>query len=417
MTDDSRYLSTAARAYEESAIRRIGAMGARVPDLISFAPGYPAPDTFPWEELRAITSELLEKHDGNVLQYGSTRGYRPLIEQVVETLAARGLRAGMDEIVITTGSQQGLDLSARVLVDPGDVIFVELPTYSGAIAAFRNLGATLVGVPQDEDGISIQALHDEIDAARNDGLRARFIYVTPNFQNPAGLLMSARRRLELLEVARQHDLLIVEDDPYGSLYFEDRTTADETRPIKADDTDDRVVYLGSFSKTLAPGFRVAWLVAPERIAERVELAKQATDLCSGVFDQRIVHQALARGVVRTMAPGLRALYQQKCTVMEQALREMLGERVTWTSPRGGFFLWAQFGPEIGDLQLFDRAIANRVSFVIGSAFYVNGDGHRFARLSFSAPTPEQIVEGVSRLAQAVDQLSGSAASSSDLHAR
>lgn len=413
MTDHTRYLSTAARAYEESAIRRIGALGARVPDLISFAPGYPAPSTFPWDELRGITSELLEARDGNVLQYGGTRGYRPLVEQVVQELAGRGVRTSVEEIIITTGSQQGLDLTCRVLADPGDIVFVELPTYSGAIAAFRNLGVTLVGVPQDEDGISIQALHDEIDAARTDGLRARFIYVTPNFQNPAGMLMSARRRAELLEVARQHDLLIVEDDPYGSLYFEDRTTAQDTRPVKADDSDGRVVYLGSFSKTLAPGFRVAWMAAPAAIAQRVELAKQATDLCSGVFDQRIVHQALVRGVVQRMAPQLRALYQQKCAVMEQALREQLGDRVTWVSPRGGFFLWAQFGPEIDDLRLFDRAIANRVSFVIGSAFYVNDDGHRFARLSFSAPSPEQIVEGVARLTTAVAET----ASASHFHAR
>ncbi len=412
MIDHTRYLSSVARAYEESAIRRIGAMGARVPDLISFAPGYPAPSTFPWDELRAITTELLDRRDGNVLQYGGTRGYRPLIEQVVQELTGRGAHTTVDEIIITTGSQQGLDLTCRVLVDAGDVVFVELPTYSGAIAAFRNLGATLVGVPQDEDGMSIQALHDEIDAARNDGLRTRFIYVTPNFQNPTGLLMSAPRRLELLEVARQHDLLIVEDDPYGSLYFEDRTTMEQTRPIKADDTEGRVVYLGSLSKTLAPGFRVAWLAAPAAIANRVELAKQATDLCTGVFDQRIVHQALARGVVQAMAPRLRALYQQKSTVMEQALREQLGDRAAWTSPRGGFFLWTQFGPDVDDLPLFDRAIANRVSFVIGSAFYVNEEGHRFARLSFSAPTPEQIVEGVTRLAQAVAETSAA-----HLHAR
>jgi len=412
MIDHTRYLSGAARAYEESAIRRIGAMGTRVPDLISFAPGYPAPSTFPWDELRAIATELLERRDGNVLQYGGTRGYRPLVEQVVHALTGRGVRTTVDEIIITTGSQQGLDLACRVLADPGDVVFVELPTYSGAIAAFRNLGATLVGVPQDEDGISIQGLHDEIDAVRADGLRARFIYVTPNFQNPTGLLMSARRRLEVLELARQHNLLIVEDDPYGSLYFEDRTRVEETRPMKADDTDGRVVYLGSFSKTLAPGFRVAWLTAAPTLANRVELAKQATDLCSGVFDQRIVHQAMARGVVQAMAPQLRTLYQEKCAVMESALRETLGDDVSWTSPRGGFFLWARFAPQVDDLRLFDRAIANRVSFVIGSAFYVTDDGHRLARLSFSAPTPEQIVEGVRRLGRAVAELS----SPSHLHA-
>lgn len=403
MIDHAAHLSAAARAFEESAIRRIGALGARVPDLISFAPGYPAVSTFPWDDLRAITTELIERRDGNVLQHGATRGYRPLIEQVVGLLSERGVQTSADEIIITTGSQQGLDLSGRVLADPGDVAFVELPTYSGAIAAFRNLGVSLVGVAQDEDGISIQALRDEMDAVRDRGRRARFIYVTPNFQNPAGLLMSARRRRELLELAAERDLLILEDDPYGSLYFEDRTTVEETRPIKADDRDGRVVYLGSFSKILAPGFRAAWLCAAPPIAQHVELAKQATDISSGVFDQRVVHAALATGVVHAMAPRLRALYQRKCTVMEEALRAQFGDRVSWTSPRGGFFLWAQFGPDVDDRQLFERALANRVSFVAGSAFFVDGEGHRLARLSFSAPSPEQIVEGVARLARAAQE--------------
>lgn len=403
MIDPLTHVSAAARAFEESAIRRIGELSARTPDLISFAPGFPAPSTFPWDELRAITTELLDRHDGKVLQYGGTRGYRPLIEQVVHELGLRGVETSSDEMIITSGSQQGLDLSCRVLADPGDVAFVELPTYSGAIAAFRNLGVSLVGVAQDAEGISIPALRDAIRDVRRDGRRARFVYVTPNFQNPAGLLMSARRRLELLALAGELDVLILEDDPYGSLYFEDRTTAADTRPIKADDRDERVVYLGSFSKILAPGFRVAWLCAPPPIAAYVELAKQATDLSAGILDQHIVHLALARGIVQAMAPGLRAMYQEKCAVMERALGDQLGDRVSWTSPRGGFFLWAQFGADVDEARLFERALANRVSFVIGSAFFVDGTGRGFARLSFSAPSPDQIVEGVARLTRAVHE--------------
>ena len=403
MIDPLAHVSAAARAFEESPIRRIGEMSARTPNLISFAPGFPAPTTFPWEELRAITAELLDGRDARVLQYGSTRGYRPLVDEVIAELERRGIRTNHDEMLITSGSQQGLDLAGRVLADPGDVVFVELPTYSGAIAAFRNLGITLVGVPQNADGIDIDGLRDAVRAVRREGRRARFVYVTPNFQNPAGLMMSTARRLELLALAGAEDLLILEDDPYGSLYFEDRTTAAETRPIKADDRDERVVYLGSFSKILAPGFRVAWLCAPPAVAQYVELAKQATDLSAGILDARIVHQALARGIVQRMAPELRALYQERCAVMEQALRDRLGDRVTWTTPRGGFFLWAQFGAEVEEERLFERAIANGVSFVGGSAFYVDGQGRGFARLSFSAPTPEQIREGVARLTRAVDE--------------
>jgi 2-aminoadipate transaminase len=396
-------LSTAARHFQESAIRRIGALGASIPGLISLSAGYPAPDVFPWEALQEITAGILAKRDGNTLQYGATRGYRPLIEHLLaHTLTARGITARFDDVIITSGSQQGLDLIGRVLIDPGDHVIVELPTYSGAIAAFHNLQASLTGVPQDAEGIDIAAVDRVVAELTSQGRRAKFIYVTPNFQNPAGLLMSARRRGELLEVARRHDLLILEDDPYGSIYFEDVTTLADTRPIKADDTDGRVIYLGSFSKILVPGLRVAWMVAPPAVAEKVELCKQAADISSGVFDQRIVHGALAGGVIDRIAPGLRAHYQAKRSVMERALESQLSGRVAWTSPRGGFFLWIRLPEGVDDRQLLDRALQQKVSFVIGSAFFVNGQGHEFARLSFSGINHEQIEQGITRLAAAIN---------------
>jgi len=395
-------LSTAAQHFQESAIRRIGALSGSVPGLISFAAGYPAPDVFPWDDLQAITAQILARRDGNTLQYGATRGYRPLIEHLLaHTLRGRGISSRFEDIIITSGSQQGLDLIGRVLIDPGDPVIVELPTYSGAIAAFHNLQASLVGVPQDADGIEIASVDRVATDLKRQGKPAKFIYVTPNFQNPAGLLMSAGRRRELLDAARRHDLVILEDDPYGSIYFEDVTTVEDTRPIKADDTDNRVVYLGSFSKILVPGLRVAWLVAPPAIAQKVELCKQAADISSGVFDQRIVHGALAGGVIDRIAPGLRAHYQAKRTVMERALESHLQGRVQWISPRGGFFLWIELPPGVDDRALFDRAIKEKVSFVPGSAFFVNGAGHEFARLAFSGINHEQIERGIARLAAAI----------------
>lgn len=396
------HLSHAAQQFQESAIRRTGILGAAVPGLISLAAGYPSPDVFPWDDLQAITADLLAKRDGNTLQYGATRGYRPLIEQLLaKTLHDRGIAGTFEDVVITTGSQQGLDLVGRVLIDPGDVILVELPTYSGAIAAFHNLQGQFAGVPQDAEGIDLDALEAAIAATKAKGQRAKFIYVTPNFQNPAGLLMSRARRQALLEFARRHDLVILEDDPYGSIYFEDVTTAADTRPIKADDTDGRVVYLGSFSKVLVPGLRVAWMVAPREIAQKVELAKQAADICSSVLDQRIVHGAMDRGVVDRIAPSLRAHYQAKCTVMEQALQTSLAGRVKWTSPRGGFFLWIELPAGVDDRELFERALQHKVSFVLGSAFFVDGQGHQFARLAFSGISHEQITDGITRLAAAI----------------
>ncbi len=298
-----------------------------------------------------------------------------------------------------------------MLLDPSDVVLVELPTYSGAIAAFRNLQATLVGIEQDGEGLSIDALDEAVMRLRNQGRVVRVVYVTPNFQNPTGLLMSAARRRALLDAAERHDLLIVEDDPYGTLYFEDTTHVDETRPIKADDTTDRVVYLGSFSKILAPGFRVAWLVAPRPIAEGVELAKQAADLCSGVFDQRIVHAALEQGVIEALAPRLRRHYQEKRSVMEEALIASFGGRARWVKPRGGFFLWVKFEDHVDDRDLFERAIEQHVSFVVGSAFFVNGEGHQYVRLAFSAATPDRIREGIRRLASAVELMTSAASRS------
>jgi 2-aminoadipate transaminase len=401
--DNPLGLSSAALNFQESAIRKIGALSATIPGLISLSAGYPAPDVFPWEDLEAITAKILAKHDGNTLQYGATRGYRPLIEHLLaHTLAQRGIKASFDDVIITSGSQQGLDLVARVMIDPGDTVIVELPTYSGAIAAFHNLQASLVGVPQDAEGIDVAAVDAAATELAKQGRPAKFIYVTPNFQNPAGLLMSARRRRELLDTARRHNLVILEDDPYGSIYFEDVTTFEDTRPIKADDTDGRVIYLGSFSKILVPGLRVAWMVAPPAIAQRVELCKQAADISSGVFDQRIVHGALAGGVIDRIAPGLRAHYQAKRTVMERALESHLRGRVKWTSPRGGFFLWIELPPGVDDRELLDRALQQKVSFVLGSAFFVNGKGHEFARLAFSGITHDQIEQGIARLAAAIN---------------
>jgi 2-aminoadipate transaminase len=397
MPDYQKFLSPMGRQLHESAIRRMGTVIARTQDVVSFAAGYPDPTVFPWDDLRAITSELLTGADGSVLQYGPTRGYRPLLEAIVGVLDARGIKASLEELIITSGSQQGLDLIARVLVSPGDVVLVELPAYTGAIAAFKNMQATLVGVNQDEDGIDLEHLDTVIQRERAGGRTVKLLYLVPNFQNPTGLLLELAKRQRLIEWAEKRDVLIVEDDPYGVLYFDDVATEAETRPIRADDDRGRVIYLSTFSKTLAPGFRVGWMVAPPTLIERFDTAKQSTDLTSGILDQRIIHEAVRRGVPERIAPQLRDLYRRKREVMEQALRAELGDRLTWPAPKGGFFLWATLPEGQDDLSLQERALTQRLVFVTGSAFYVNGTGHDKIRLSFSAPTPERILEGVRRL--------------------
>jgi 2-aminoadipate transaminase len=257
------------------------------------------------------------------------------------------------------------------------------------------------GVPQESDGIDLAAL-DAIHARLvKEGRRVRVLYVVPNFQNPTGLLVGRRKRVKLLEWAASHDVLIVEDDPYRELYFEDSATDADVRPMKADDDDGRVVYLSSFSKTLAPGFRVAWIDAPAPLAVKFEYAKQAADLCTGGFDQRVVFQAARRGILDRQLPLLRAHYRDKRDVMVAALQRELGDDISWPDPRGGFFLWAKLPHPIDAERLIVRAVRHGVVYVAGEAFFVDGGGHDFMRLSFSAPTHERIREGVMRLAAAV----------------
>ena len=401
MIDYNGFLSSAAGHMQESAIRRMGMVLAQNRDIISFAPGYPAPETFPWQELNAITHELLSGTDGAVLQYGPTRGYRPLLDAIVGIMQHRGVSTPLERLLVTTGSQQGLDLVARVLLDPGDIVLVELPTYTGAITAFRNVQAEMVGVRQEADGIDLDHLDEVYDRLTRDGRRVRLLYVVPNFQNPTGLLIGLDKRQRLLEWASRRNLLILEDDPYRELYFEDSTTEADVRPIKADDREGRVIYLSSFSKTLAPGFRVAWVDAPAPIAAKLEFAKQAEDLCTGGVDQRIVSEACRRGILDRQLPILRAHYQHKRDVMVQALREQFGGEVTWPEPRGGFFLWATLPPPLDANELITRAVEHGVVYVAGEAFFVNGAGADLIRLSFSAPAPDRITEGVSRLKAAV----------------
>lgn len=398
MTNTHSFLSRAAQEMKESAIRKMGAVLATGKDIISFAPGYPAPETFPWDEFAQIAAELLGSRDGAVLQYGPTRGYRPLLDTLTGIMRHRGVATAADELLVTTGSQQGLDLVGRVLVDPGDVILVELPTYVGAITAFRNLQASLVGVPQEADGIDLAALDAICERVRRDGRRVKFLYVVPNFQNPTGLLIGLDKRQRLLEWAERRDVIIVEDDPYRELYFEDSASEAEVRPIKADDRNGRVVYLSSFSKTLAPGFRVAWIVAPPQLAAKFEMAKQAEDLLTGSLDQRMIYEACRRGVLERQLPILRHHYAHKRDVMEQALRAELGGRVSWPKPKGGFFLWVTLPAGVDAGRMIARAIEHGVVYVTGDAFYVNGEGQNTLRLSFSAPTPERIETGVARLA-------------------
>jgi 2-aminoadipate transaminase len=401
MKNYDNFLSRAALGMQESAIRKMGTVLAQARDVISFAPGYPDPAVFAWDEFRAITSELLSGADGAVLQYGPTRGYKPLVGAIVEILKGRGIAAAAEHLLVTTGSQQGLDLIARVMLDPGDVALVELPAYTGAITAFRNVQAELVGVKQEADGIDLTDLDAVLKRLRGAGRRVRFLYLVPNFQNPTGLMLAAEKRKRLLEWASREDMLIVEDDPYREIYFDQGTGEQAIRPIKADDAEERVIYLSSFSKTLAPGFRVAWLAAPAPVAARLEIAKQAADLCTGALDQRVVYETWHRGILDRQIPRLRTHYRTKRDAMIAAIESDLGKTMTWPQPHGGFFLWAALPEDVDAEVLLQRCVQHGVIYVAGAAFYVDGTGRNTLRLSYSWPTVERIKEGIGRLSSAV----------------
>ena len=391
-------LSEVARELRPNAIRKLTPLLSR-PEIISLAPGAPSPDVFPKEELAQIASSLIKERWFSALQYGPTRGNSALVDALVDYLRPRGFgRLGRGNILVTTGSQQGLDLVTRVLLDRGDVVLVELPSYIGGLVALHNCGATLVGVRQDEGGIIIDDLREKIQQYRRLGRRVKCIYTIPNFQNPSGVTLAGDRRHQIIEVACEHNLIVIEDDPYHDIYFSE--DAGRLTPLAAIDPS-RVIYINSFSKILAPGLRVAWLAAPEPIAARIELAKEGADLSSSQLDMAIVNEAMRSGLVERHVPSLRGFYRAQRDVMISALERNMPPGSAWTTPAGGFFVFYKAPEGLDAADLLPGAIEAGVAYVPGDAFFVDGSGQNTMRLAFCRETPEKIVEGVKRLGAVV----------------
>jgi 2-aminoadipate transaminase len=388
--------SAAARGMRFSAIRRMSALIER-PGIISFAPGQPSPETFPVAQFREIVNEILEKESAQAFQYVLTRGVGALIQAVTEYARAKGMTATLEQTLITDGSQQGLDLVSRTLLDPGDVALVELPSYIGATSAFRAAQARMVGVRLDEQGLDLEDLRRRHAEERAAGRKVKFLYVVPNFQNPSGISHPVANRRELMRAARELDLLIVEDDPYGDLYFEA-----EPRPtLKSMDEDGRVLYLASFSKILAPGLRTAFLLGPEEILAKVEIAKQSANLCGSSLDQRIVLSCLRRGLIEEQKVRIRPYYRKKRDAMLEALTGEGLPGVTWTKPAGGLFVWVTLPEGMDAEKLLLTAVEEGVAYVAGAPFFVDGSGANTLRLTFAKEEEGRIREGVARLARAV----------------
>jgi 2-aminoadipate transaminase len=387
---------------KSSAIRELLKVTQR-PEVISFGGGLPAPEVFPVQRFEEACRKVLAEHGAMALQYGTTEGYQPLREMIARNLARYGIIATADNVLITSGSQQALDLIGKLLINRGDRILVEAPTYLGALQAFGVYGAQYVPVPVDDDGLETEQLDPSLRAG------PKFMYVLPNFQNPSGVTLSEGRRHQLILLADKYGIPIVEDDPYGQLRYEGEHIAPlvvlDRENVRRDNgfTLGNVIYLSTFSKTLAPGIRLAWMVAPEDVIAKLVQLKQAADLHTSTFNQYVAYEVARDGFLDQHVKLIRQVYRERRDAMLKALDDYFPHEVTWTRPKGGLFLWVTMPHGTDSQSLFRAALAQDVAFVTGDCFYANNDqeGGRHMRLNFSHSQPEQIREGIRRLSVAV----------------
>lgn len=387
----------AARAagFSASEVRALFAVASR-PEVVSLAGGMPYVSALPTELIRDAFDRVMSDAGPQALQYGSGNGTPALREQILEVMALEGIRASVDDVVVTTGSQQGLDLVTKLFIDPGDVVLAEAPSYVGAIGVFRSYQAEISHVQLDQDGLDPAALRARIAELTAAGKRIKLLYTIPNFHNPAGVTLSWARRLEILEICREHQILVLEDNPYGLLYF-DGPPPQAMRSVE----EDGVVYLGSFSKTLAPGFRIGWMVAPHAVREKLIIANESAILSPSSFNQFVVSEYLRTADWKGQIDTFRGVYRERRDAMLQGLGEFLPE-LTWTVPTGGFYVWLTLSDGMDSKAMLPRAVKELVAFTPGTAFYADGGGRSNIRLSFCYPTPETIKLGIRRLTTVIN---------------
>ena len=388
-----------------SAIRELF-IPAQQPGMISFAGGMPAPDLLPTDVIREASQRVMVERGQQALQYGSTEGYLPLRTWIMDYMSRQGITLNDDNVLIITGAQQGLDLTARLLLNPGDRVVVEAPTFLGALQAFNAYQAGYEVVPVDEDGLQVELLERAL------GSKPRFIYIVPTFQNPSGVTLSHKRRCILVEMAAQANVPILEDDPYHQLRYEGEhlpsllvLDAKQFKPDHALGHQGNVVYIGSFSKLLGPGLRLGWAIAPADLIRRMVQAKQGADLHTSLYVQMIVYEVVKGGFFEEHIARLQVAYRERRDRMLAALTRYLPPEVTWTHPKGGLFIWVTLPASMNSEALLQKAMLNKVAYVPGSPFYAYGQGFHTLRLNFSYPQPDQIDEGIRRLGEVLSQAS------------
>lgn len=393
---EERFAARAA-GMQASEIRSLFAVASR-PEIVSLAGGMPNLSALPMEMMASVVNQLILTNGAEALQYGSGQGHPKLREQICEVMALEGIRANPDDVVVTTGSQQALDLISRIFIDPGDVVLVEAPSYVGALGTFKQYEAQVVHVALDDQGLVPDALREAIASVRAAGRKIKFLYLIPNYQNPTGVLLPADRRSEILNICRKESIFVVEDNPYGLLGF-DRPSPNAMR---AEDSEN-VIYLGSFSKTIAAGLRVGWALVPPSLKEKIVIASESSILCPSNFTQLTISNYLADQPWRDQIASFVELYKVRRDAMLESLDQHFPSSATWTKPGGGFYVWVNLPPEIDTKLMVPKAIVAKVAYVPGTAFYADGFGSWAMRLSYCHPTPDRIREGVKALGGVVKQ--------------
>jgi DNA-binding transcriptional MocR family regulator len=378
-----------------SEVRALFAVASR-PEVVSLAGGMPFVRALPEDLINGALARVMSEQGPTALQYGSGQGVPALREQILEIMALEGISASVDDIVVTTGSQQALDLVTKLFINPGDVVLAEAPSYVGAIGVFRSYQAHIEHIAMDNDGLIPDALRQAISAMRAAGRTIKFLYTIPNFHNPAGVTLSAERRPEILKICQDAGILVLEDNPYGLLSFDE-----EVPPAIRSLDEDGVIYLGSFSKTLAPGFRVGWALAPHAIREKLVLAAESAILCPSSFSQLVISEYLASADWMGQIVSFRDVYRERRDTMLTSLAEHLPE-LSWTVPSGGFYVWVTLPDALDSKAMLPRAVSELVAYTPGTAFYADGGGRQNLRLSFSYPTSESIRIGIRRLATVIN---------------
>lgn len=379
------------RGMTASEIRALFAVASR-PDVVSLAGGMPFTAALDFEAVEDVVVEVIRDHGPTALQYGGGQGREPLRERLVEVMAEEEVPAHADDLVVTVGGQQGIELVTKLFVDPGDIIVAEGPTYVGALGAFSSHQSEVRHIPMDQDGMIVDELEDELDRLEREGRAPTFVYIVPNHQNPAGVSLSIERRERLAELAEERDLLLVEDNPYGLLDFAGRTW-----PSLRSLVPDRVIYIGTVSKTFAPGARIGWVAAPGPVRDKLVLLLEAADLCHSNLTQMVVETWLGRQPWQDQIKRFREVYEERAQATLGALEDEFPAGCEWSKPTGGFYVWVTVPEQIDTSDLLAKAVSQKVAYVPGTGFYADDAGHRHLRLCYSFPPPDEIREGVARL--------------------